>query len=39
VSLETARSQLKAVLSKTGMSRQAQLVAALARLPVEYAPG
>jgi DNA-binding CsgD family transcriptional regulator len=35
VSLETARSQLKAVLSKTGMSRQAQLVAALARLPVE----
>ena len=37
VSLETARSQLKAVLSKTGMSRQAQLVAALARLPVEYA--
>jgi len=38
VSLETARSQLKAVLSKTGMSRQAQLVAALARLPVEYAP-
>lgn len=38
VSLETARSQLKAVLSKTGMSRQAQLVAALARLPVECAP-
>ena len=37
VSLETARSQLKTVLSKTGMSRQAQLVAALARLPVEYA--
>lgn len=36
VSLETARSQLKAVLSKTGMSRQAQLVAALARLPVDY---
>jgi DNA-binding CsgD family transcriptional regulator len=35
VSLETARSQLKAVLSKTGMSRQAQLVAALAGLPVE----
>ena len=37
VSLETARSQLKTVLSKTGMSRQAQLVAALARLPVEQA--
>ncbi|HJT96995.1 MAG TPA: hypothetical protein VJ696_01655 [Rhodanobacteraceae bacterium] len=33
VSHETARSQLKAVLSKTGMSRQAQLVAALARWP------
>jgi DNA-binding CsgD family transcriptional regulator len=37
ISLETARSQLKTVLSKTGMSRQAQLVAALARLPVEQA--
>jgi len=35
ISLETARSQLKAVLSKTGMSRQAQLVAALSRLAVE----
>jgi DNA-binding CsgD family transcriptional regulator len=37
VSLETARSQLKAVLSKTGMSRQAQLVATLSRLPIEHA--
>lgn len=36
VSLETARSQLKAVLSKTGMSRQAQLVAALSRIATEY---
>jgi DNA-binding CsgD family transcriptional regulator len=36
VSLETARSQLKAVLSKTGISKQAQLVAALSRLPIEY---
>jgi DNA-binding CsgD family transcriptional regulator len=36
VSLETARSQLKTILSKTGMSRQAQLVAALLRLPTEY---
>lgn len=35
ISLETARSQLKTVLSKTGMSRQAQLVAVLARLPVD----
>jgi DNA-binding CsgD family transcriptional regulator len=37
VSLETARSQLKAVLAKTGMSRQAQLVATLSRLPIEHA--
>jgi DNA-binding CsgD family transcriptional regulator len=36
VSLATVRSQLKAVLSKTGMSRQAQLVAALSRLPIEH---
>ncbi len=39
ISLETARSQLKTVLSKTGMSRQAQLVAALARLPVDCTSG
>ena len=37
ISLETVRSQLKAVLSKTGMSRQAQLVATLSRLPIEHA--
>ena len=37
VSVATARSQLKAVLSKTGVSRQVQLVAALARLPCEHA--
>jgi DNA-binding CsgD family transcriptional regulator len=37
VSLETARSQLKAVLAKTGLSRQAQLVATLSRLPIEHA--
>ena len=36
VSLQTARSQLKAVLSKTGTSRQAQLVAALSRLPIDH---
>ncbi|MET0231902.1 MAG: helix-turn-helix transcriptional regulator [Rhodanobacteraceae bacterium] len=35
VSLATARSQLKAVLAKTGMSRQVQLVAALSRLPFD----
>lgn len=35
VSPATVRSQLKTVLAKTGMSRQAQLVAALARLPIE----
>jgi DNA-binding CsgD family transcriptional regulator len=35
VSLATVRSQLKTVLAKTGMSRQVQLVAALARLPIE----
>jgi DNA-binding CsgD family transcriptional regulator len=34
VSVATARSQLKAVLAKTGLSRQVQLVAALARLPI-----
>lgn len=39
ISLETVRSQLKTVLSKTGMSRQAQLVAALARLPVDCTSG
>lgn len=33
VSIQTARTQLKAVLSKTGMRRQAELVAYLARLP------
>jgi DNA-binding CsgD family transcriptional regulator len=37
VSLATVRSQIKAVLAKTGMSRQVQLVAALARLPIECA--
>jgi DNA-binding CsgD family transcriptional regulator len=37
VSLATVRSQLKTVLAKTGMSRQVQLVAALARLPIECA--
>jgi len=37
VSVETARSQLKAVLAKTGLSRQAQLVATLSRLPIEHA--
>jgi DNA-binding CsgD family transcriptional regulator len=36
VSLATVRSQIKTVLAKTGMSRQVQLVAALARLPVEF---
>ena len=35
VSPATVRSQLKTVLAKTGMSRQVQLVAALARLPIE----
>ncbi len=35
VSLATVRSQIKTVLAKTGMSRQVQLVAALARLPIE----
>lgn len=35
VSLATVRSQLKTVLAKTGMSRQVQLVAALARLPID----
>jgi DNA-binding CsgD family transcriptional regulator len=33
VSIETARTQLKAILSKTGMRRQAELVAYMARLP------
>jgi DNA-binding CsgD family transcriptional regulator len=37
VSVETVRSQLKAVLSKSGLSRQTQLVATLARLPIEHA--
>jgi DNA-binding CsgD family transcriptional regulator len=36
VSLATVRSQIKTVLAKTGMSRQVQLVAALARLPIEF---
>jgi DNA-binding CsgD family transcriptional regulator len=35
VSIETARSQLKSILSKTGMRRQAQLVASLLRLPIQ----
>jgi DNA-binding CsgD family transcriptional regulator/PAS domain-containing protein len=35
VSLETARSQVKAILSKAGVSKQSQLIAALAKLPVQ----
>lgn len=35
VSVATVRSQVKTVLAKTGMSRQVQLVAALARLPID----
>jgi DNA-binding CsgD family transcriptional regulator len=35
VSIETARSQLKSILSKTGMRRQAQLVASLMHLPIQ----
>lgn len=35
VSVATVRSQIKSVLAKSGMSRQVQLVAALARLPIE----
>jgi DNA-binding CsgD family transcriptional regulator len=33
ISVETVRTQLKAILSKTGMRRQAELVALLSRLP------
>jgi DNA-binding CsgD family transcriptional regulator len=35
VSVATARSQLKAVLAKSGLSRQVQLAAALSRLPID----